>query len=74
MSSPALEVLLARLYVEPWLREAFLSDPERVAREAGLDSAACAALRRIDREGLKLAADSYARKRERARQPRKWWR
>lgn len=44
------------------LRAAFLADPLAVARDAGLDEATAQSLARIDREGLALAADSFARK------------
>ena len=63
MSSPAFESFLARLYVEPLLRAAFLADPERVTSATGLEPEEIAALRAIDREGLELAAASFAHKR-----------
>ena len=63
MSSPVFEGFLARLYVDPGLRAAFLADPERVASAAGLEAEEIAALRAIDREGLELAAASFAHKR-----------
>ncbi len=61
--SPGFEAFLARLYVDADLREAFLVDPERVARAAALPADEIAALVAIDREGLALAATSFAHKR-----------
>jgi hypothetical protein len=63
MNAAAIEIFLARLYTDDALRAAFLAQPDRVAREAGLDDATCAAVRAIDREDLVLAAGSYASKR-----------
>jgi len=73
VTSPEFESFLARLYVDSTMRKAFLAHPEQVAREAGLDAASCAALARIDRQGLELAAKSYAQKRAHANRRRKWW-
>jgi len=61
VSSPRFEAFLARLYVDGEFRAAFLADPRRAA--AGLAPDEIAALEAIDREGLELAADSFARKR-----------
>lgn len=63
MSAPALEAFLARLYTDAVLRSAFLAAPENVAREAGLGEEAVRSLACIDRDGLVLAAESYAHKR-----------
>lgn len=63
MNARALEAFLARLYTDDALRGSFLAAPAAVAREAGLDEEAVRALARIDREGLMLAACSFARKR-----------
>jgi len=63
VNAAALEVFLARLYTDEPLRAAFLAEPAGVARRAGLDEDAVQALARIDRDGLRLAADSYAAKR-----------
>lgn len=63
MSAVALEAFLARLYTEAPLRRRFLDDPAAVAREAGLAPEEVAAMEAIDRVGLELAAESYARKR-----------
>jgi uncharacterized protein (UPF0276 family) len=57
------EALLARLYTDAAARERWLADPDGEGRQAGLDEAGLAALRRLDRPGLELAAVSYARKR-----------
>jgi hypothetical protein len=63
MSAQSVEALLARLYVDGVLRERFSVDAATVMREAGLDSREAAAFANIDRAGLELAAESYARKR-----------
>ena len=63
MSAANFEALLARLYTDARFRKAFLSDPEAVAHAHGLDGNEVAALRAIDREGLELAARSFAHKR-----------
>ena len=57
------EQFLARLYVDAALRERFLADPVGEAMRAGLDRATAERLAEIDRVGLELAADSFARKR-----------
>lgn len=64
MSAQAVETLLARLYSDPGYRRAFLEAPQQTAQAAGLDATEVDALVRIDRVGLELAAESYARKRE----------
>ena len=61
--SPGFEAFLARLYVDAEFRDAFLADAERVARAAALPADEVAALVAIDREGLALAATSFAHKR-----------
>lgn len=63
MSAREVEILLARLYSDPGYRARFLADPRATACAAGLDEAEVRELERIDREGLELAAASYARKR-----------
>ena len=63
MSRPAFEAFLARLYVDAAFRAAFLADQTGVARAAGLDEGEVAALGAIDRQGLVLAANSFAYKR-----------
>jgi len=67
VTAPALrlERFLARLYTDPDLRAAFLGDPRATALAAGLSPEDADALGRIDRVGLELAADSFARKRAR---------
>jgi hypothetical protein len=57
------EALLARLYTDTAARDRWLADPDGESRRAGLDDAACAAMRAIDRPGLELAAESFTRKR-----------
>ena len=58
------QAVLARLYVDDRARERFLSDPATAARGLGLAPAQANALAAIDREGLRLAASSFARKRD----------
>ena len=58
-----LEAFLARLYTDPALRAAFLDRPREVARMHGVAAQDAEALARIDRDGLQLAAESFARKR-----------
>lgn len=62
MNAAALEAFLARLYTDDALRQAFLEQPDRVAREAGLDDATRHGVLRIDRDGLLLAARCVAHK------------
>jgi hypothetical protein len=57
------EALLARLYTDATARDRWLADPDGESRRAGLDDAACAAMRALDRPGLELAAESFTRKR-----------
>ncbi|MEO5824122.1 MAG: DUF692 family multinuclear iron-containing protein [Vicinamibacteraceae bacterium] len=61
------EALLAALYVDRAARERWLADPEGEGRRAGLDDAARAAVRALDRDGLELAAASFAHKRRAGR-------
>jgi hypothetical protein len=66
--SARLEAFLAGLYTDAAARRAFLDDPEGSAARAGLDPPEVAALVRIDRVGLELAARSFeAKRRGRAR-------
>ena len=81
MSSIALEAYLARLYTDAAARENFFADPACATREAGLNEADSTALCNIDMAGLRMAAASYANKREQHRRPRRklfdtfsrWW-
>jgi len=63
MSSPALEAFLARLYTDEAALAAFLGAPDEAMRRAGLDAAALAALRALDRDSLVMAASSFRAKR-----------
>lgn len=63
MSSPAFEAFLARIYADAAARARFLADPRGSGELAGLALEEVEALVRIDREGLRLAADSFAAKR-----------
>jgi uncharacterized protein (UPF0276 family) len=62
------EALLARLYTDAAARERWLADPDGESARAGLDAGGVAAMRRLDRAGLELAAISFAHKRQ-AREP-----
>jgi hypothetical protein len=63
LNTIALEAFLARLYTDDTLRNAFLAAPAETARRAGLDEDTVRVLTVIDRDGLRLAAVSYASKR-----------
>ncbi len=63
MSAQRLEAFLAQLYVDVEARQRFLTDPRGEATNAGLSAQDCAALEQIDRVGLELAADGFAKKR-----------
>lgn len=81
-ASVAVEAYLAKLFADPIERKKFLSDPASAAIDAGLSDTDANALRRIDKVGLRMAAASYAHKREQHRLPKKklhellfaWWR
>jgi hypothetical protein len=64
----ALEAFLARIYVDAEARERFLEDPIGEASRFGLSRETCTELGSIDREGLELAAGSFARKRAKGSQ------
>ncbi len=64
MNGEKLEAVLARLYTDEAYRVAFLESPAEVARAEGLDATDIEGLASIDRDGLELTADSYARKRQ----------
>jgi hypothetical protein len=66
---PAFEAFLARVYVDPEFREAFLRDPATEAMRAGLTGEQAASLAAIDREGLRLAAIGFAKKRKNKASP-----
>jgi len=70
--SRALETYLVKLYLDRDVRQAFLADPRGAAVRAGLDTADVAALERVDREGLEMAARSFEAKRA-TRAPRGLW-
>jgi hypothetical protein len=63
MSAKAAEALLARLFTDADLRGEFLRDPHAVVDRSGLDATEAEAFVKIDRTGLQMAAESYARKR-----------
>ena len=65
--SASLETYLVKLYLDRDARQAFVADPRAAATEAGLAEGDVAALERIDRVGLELAARSFAAKRAAAR-------
>jgi hypothetical protein len=70
MSSVALEAFLARLYTDAAALQRFECDPEGEAGGAGLSADECRALRDCDRVGLRMAAESFGRKRTRPARPR----
>jgi hypothetical protein len=61
--SIAFEAFLVRIYVDAERRRRFLVDPRGEATRAGVDADEVEALVDLDRVGLALAAESYARKR-----------
>ena len=61
--SIAFEAFLVRLYTDGELRRRFLADPRAESAHAGLSGEEIEALVQIDRVGLELAGESYARKR-----------
>lgn len=63
MSSATLETTLARLYTDDQFRERFLAGPAQALDHIDLTIEERAALLKMDRDGLALAAASYARKR-----------
>lgn len=63
MSAAGVETFLARLYSEPALLDRFLADPDGAMHGHDLDPNDRAALMRIDRAGLRLAAASFGHKR-----------
>ncbi len=67
MSAPGVEAFLACLYSDATLRESFLHDAKTATETAMADlpltETEQAALLQIDREGLQMAAVSYANKR-----------
>lgn len=63
MSSPRLEAFLARLYTDEAALAQFLADPRAAALAAGLDVGEAAEFVAADRDGLVIAARSFAAKR-----------
>ena len=68
-----LERFLATVYVNEAARRRFLADPVAEATRAGLNGADAARLAAVDREGIELAAASFARKRSGKRRSSCWW-
>ena len=66
------EAFLARLYTDAALRARFLANPREEASRSRLTADECAALERIDRVGLELAARSFAHKRMLKNRRRGW--
>lgn len=64
MSMPQLETFMARLYTDRPFLEEFLREPGIVARQAGLSAQETEALGNIDRVGLRMAVESFEKKRE----------
>ncbi len=67
IQAQALEAFLARLYVDAELRSRFVAEPLREARAAGVSDEDARRLCAIDREGLAMAATSFAFKRSAGR-------
>lgn len=65
-TTPAFEAFLAKVYTDAAFRAVFVEDPYLAAKRAGLSEPECGALVTIDREGLELAAESFAAKRKHA--------
>ncbi len=63
MTTPGFEAFLALIYTDREARRRFLADPLGEAARAGLTLDEAHALAGVDREGLKLAARSFERKR-----------
>jgi uncharacterized protein len=63
------EQALARLYLEPALRQRLGADTAGVARDLALSTSQAGALARLDRGDLELAAQSFARKRAGVHRP-----
>jgi len=64
MNDRKMEKFLASLYVDAKLRARFLGAPREEAKRAGLNPEQCDAMAAIDRVGLKMAAQSFERKRK----------
>jgi hypothetical protein len=64
MNAELVEAFLAKIYVDESSRQRFLADPKGEALRFGLSGAEAGQLEMIDREGLEMAAESYARKRQ----------
>ena len=62
------ESYLARLYLDKEARARFLADPRGEAARAGFHPTECEALANLDRVGLELASQSFARKRKQHKQ------
>jgi hypothetical protein len=71
MSAALFEKFLAQLYVDEKARARFLRNPRREAKTAGFTEEECVALEKIDRLGLELAANSFAKKRGQVRRQEK---
>ncbi len=63
MSSPRLEVCLARLYVDEALLERFLRDPDAALSELNLSPEEKEVIKMLDRDDVRDAAASFAKKR-----------
>ena len=58
-----IETFLARLYTDAAFLRDFLKEPSKVARAAGLGQKESEMVAAMNPDDLRLAADSYARKR-----------
>ena len=64
MTTPAFEAFLVSLYTDEAFLQMFFADPGGEARKAGLTKEECGALAAVDKVGLRVAADSFRKKRE----------
>jgi hypothetical protein len=76
LMSQALEALLARIYTDRAALEQFLADPQAAAEQAGCSPAEAARLKDPDAVGLRLAHQSFEKKRTQKANhaPKPWWR
>ena len=60
-----IEAFLARVYLDPAVRAAFLADPVGEARRAGFPEAVAQSFADPDRAGIELQSASFACKKDR---------
>lgn len=67
MSSPEIEIFLARLYTDSELLARFVADPVREMHTQNLSDNTILGMRDMDIEGLVMASRSYSHKRQQYR-------